>query len=116
MLARPSRPSESVYLHAHFSCLTTPKRQHKARRMLNRAGPANPELNEGEVFVAARGVQHCPVAKNEAHILLIEPAGTPNTGDPATTAPRIVNDSGTNRDLGRGSRLDAYAPPADLGG
>lgn len=43
-------------------------------------------VNEGELFVVPKGVEHCPVATTEAHILLIEPAGTPNTGDPATAA------------------------------
>jgi hypothetical protein len=33
---------------------------------------------------------HRPVAKEEVHILLIEPAGTLNTGDPATAAARRV--------------------------
>lgn len=47
-------------------------------------------LGPGEVFVVPRGIEHCPVAEEEAHILLIEPAGTPNTGDPATAAPRRV--------------------------
>ena len=41
-------------------------------------------LGPGEVFVVPKGVQHCPVAEEEAHVLLIEPSGTPNTGDPAT--------------------------------
>lgn len=44
------------------------------------------ELNEGDIFVVPAGVQHRPVAEEEAHLLLIEPAGTPNTGDPATAA------------------------------
>jgi mannose-6-phosphate isomerase-like protein (cupin superfamily) len=39
------------------------------------------ELREGELFVVPRGVEHCPRADDEAHVLLIEPAGTPNTGD-----------------------------------
>lgn len=39
------------------------------------------ELGEGELFVVPRGVEHCPVADEEAHVLLIEPRGTPNTGD-----------------------------------
>ena len=45
----------------------------------------------GELFVVPQGVQHRPVAAEEAHILLIEPHGTPNTGDPATAVakPRI---------------------------
>ncbi len=48
------------------------------------------ELGPGEVFVVPRGVQHRPVAKEEVHVLLIERSGTPNTGDPATAAPRRV--------------------------
>jgi mannose-6-phosphate isomerase-like protein (cupin superfamily) len=47
-------------------------------------------LNAGEVFVVPRGIEHRPVAHGEVHILLIEPTGTPNTGDQATAAPRIV--------------------------
>ena len=39
------------------------------------------ELGPGEMFVVPRGVEHRPRADPEAHILLIEPAGTPNTGD-----------------------------------
>jgi mannose-6-phosphate isomerase-like protein (cupin superfamily) len=39
------------------------------------------ELGPGELFVVPRGVEHCPKADEEAHVLLIEPAGTPNTGD-----------------------------------
>jgi mannose-6-phosphate isomerase-like protein (cupin superfamily) len=38
-------------------------------------------LEEGELFVVPRGVEHCPRADDEAHILLIEPVGTVNTGD-----------------------------------
>ncbi len=47
-------------------------------------------LNAGEVFVVPRGIEHRPVAHGEVHILLIEPTGTPNTGDNATAAPRIL--------------------------
>jgi mannose-6-phosphate isomerase-like protein (cupin superfamily) len=47
-------------------------------------------LGPGELFVVPRGVEHCPVAEEETHLLLIEPTGTPNTGDPATAAPRSV--------------------------
>jgi mannose-6-phosphate isomerase-like protein (cupin superfamily) len=39
------------------------------------------ELSEGEMFVVPRGVEHCPKADEEAHVLLIEPEGTVNTGD-----------------------------------
>jgi len=47
-------------------------------------------LNEGEMFVVPKGVEHSPAAEEEAHILLIEPTGTPNSGDPETAAPRRV--------------------------
>ena len=42
-------------------------------------------LGPGELFIVPKGVDHRPVAEEEVHLLLIEPAGTPNTGD-ATTA------------------------------
>lgn len=45
-------------------------------------------LKEGELFIVPKGVEHCPVARNEAHLLLIEPTGTPNTGDATTAAKR----------------------------
>jgi mannose-6-phosphate isomerase-like protein (cupin superfamily) len=44
------------------------------------------ELQEGELFVVPAGVEHCPRADEEAHILLIEPRGTPNTGDSGAAA------------------------------
>ena len=47
-------------------------------------------LGPGELFVVPRGVEHCPIAEEEAHILLIEPTGTPNTGNAATAAQRRV--------------------------
>ena len=37
-------------------------------------------LAEGEFLIVPRGVKHKPVAKEQAHILLLEPAGTLNTG------------------------------------
>jgi mannose-6-phosphate isomerase-like protein (cupin superfamily) len=40
-------------------------------------------LVQGELFVVPRGVEHCPRAPEEAHVLLIEPRGTVNTGDAA---------------------------------
>jgi mannose-6-phosphate isomerase-like protein (cupin superfamily) len=51
---------------------------------------ANVTLGPGEMFVVPRGVEHCPVSDDEAHLLLIEPTGTPNTGDSATAARRVV--------------------------
>ena len=49
-------------------------------------------LNEGEMYVVPRRVEHKPVAETECHILLIEPAGTINTGDvlDEKTAPNDV--------------------------
>ena len=49
------------------------------------------ELGPGQLLVVPRGVEHCPRADEEAHVLLIEPRGTPNTGDaggPLTAAER----------------------------
>ena len=39
------------------------------------------ELFPGQLFVVPRGVEHRPRADEEAHVLLIEPEGTVNTGD-----------------------------------
>ena len=38
-------------------------------------------LKTGEMFVVPKGVEHKPFAANECKIMLIEPAGTVNTGD-----------------------------------
>jgi mannose-6-phosphate isomerase-like protein (cupin superfamily) len=38
-------------------------------------------IGEGEFFVVPRGVEHRPVAEEEAHVLLFEPASTVNTGN-----------------------------------
>ena len=38
-------------------------------------------LEEGEMFVVPRGVEHKPVAENEVHVLLLEPTSTINTGN-----------------------------------
>jgi len=38
-------------------------------------------INEGEFFIVPKDVEHKPVAEEEVHILLIEPATTLNTGD-----------------------------------
>ena len=48
------------------------------------------ELGPGEMFVVPVGVEHQPVAVEEAELLLIEPSGTPNTGDAATAAKRVI--------------------------
>jgi mannose-6-phosphate isomerase-like protein (cupin superfamily) len=38
-------------------------------------------LGEGEFFIVPKGVEHKPVARGEAHVLLLEPASTLNTGN-----------------------------------
>ena len=38
-------------------------------------------VREGEMIVVPRGVEHCPFAEDECHVLLIEPRGVVNTGD-----------------------------------
>ena len=38
-------------------------------------------LDEGEFVIIPRGVEHCPVAEDEVHVLLLEPKTTLNTGD-----------------------------------
>ena len=38
-------------------------------------------LGPGQLYVVPRGVEHCPVADGDVAAMLIEPAGTVNTGD-----------------------------------
>jgi mannose-6-phosphate isomerase-like protein (cupin superfamily) len=38
-------------------------------------------LRAGEMFVVPRGVEHKPSATRECRMMLVEPAGTVNTGD-----------------------------------
>jgi mannose-6-phosphate isomerase-like protein (cupin superfamily) len=47
-------------------------------------------LGPGELYVVPKGVEHRTVAREEVHLLLLEPTGTPNTGDRRTAAPRKV--------------------------
>ncbi|CAM3414093.1 cupin domain-containing protein [Paracoccus nototheniae] len=47
-------------------------------------------MKAGEMFVVPRGVEHCPFARKEAHLLLIEATGTPNTGSAETAAERKI--------------------------
>ncbi len=46
-------------------------------------------LGPGELYVVPKGVEHCPVAEEECHLMLIEPRGTPNTGDEKTAARNV---------------------------
>lgn len=56
--------------------------------MIMRLRDGDITVGPGEVFVVPKGVEHAPFAEHETHVLLIEPKGTPNTGDAATAAPR----------------------------
>lgn len=49
---------------------------------------AQHHVGAGELFIVPRGVTHRPRAEAECKVLLIEPKGVPNTGDPATAAPK----------------------------
>ena len=59
-------------------------------RITIRMGDGDVELGPGEMFVVPVGLEHQPVAAEETELLLIEPSGTPNTGDQATAARRVV--------------------------
>jgi mannose-6-phosphate isomerase-like protein (cupin superfamily) len=53
------------------------------------------ELGPGDLFVVPRGVEHRPRSSGGAEVLLIEPAGTVNTGDGpagAMTAPERTHE------------------------
>jgi mannose-6-phosphate isomerase-like protein (cupin superfamily) len=52
-----------------------------AGRLVIQLRDGDVELRPGQLYVVPAGVEHCPRADKEAHILLIEPEGTPNTGD-----------------------------------
>ena len=47
------------------------------------------EINEGEFIIVPHGVEHKPVADEEVHILLFEPASTLNTGNIENERTRI---------------------------
>jgi mannose-6-phosphate isomerase-like protein (cupin superfamily) len=51
-------------------------------------GAPSQTFGPGEILIVPKGVTHRPRADAEAKVLLIEPTGEPNTGDPATAAPK----------------------------
>lgn len=57
-------------------------------RITIRLRDADVDLGPGELFVVPSGVEHQPCAADEAELLLIEPSGTPNTGNTETAAAR----------------------------
>ena len=38
-------------------------------------------VNAGEFIIVPKGTEHCPVADQEVHVVLIEPKSTLNTGN-----------------------------------
>ena len=38
-------------------------------------------IEEGEMIIVPRGVEHCPVAEEECEVMLFEPKSTLNTGN-----------------------------------
>lgn len=57
-------------------------------RLIIRMAEGDVTLGPGDLYVVPRGVQHQPIAEEETSLLLIEPTGTPNTGNGSTAAPR----------------------------
>lgn len=39
------------------------------------------QLSEGQFFIIPRGVEHCPIAEEECHVMLFEPKSVLNTGN-----------------------------------
>ena len=39
------------------------------------------QLNEGEMLVVPKGIEHKPYAESECKVMLVEPRGVVNTGD-----------------------------------
>jgi mannose-6-phosphate isomerase-like protein (cupin superfamily) len=60
----------------------------RGRLHIDLPGNRTVTLESGQLYVVPRGTPHRPRAEEETHLLLIEPTGTPNSGDPATAAPR----------------------------
>ncbi|HMB68208.1 MAG TPA: cupin domain-containing protein [bacterium] len=50
-------------------------------RLTIRLRDGDVRLEEGDMFIVPAGVEHQPVAEDEAHVLLLEPASTLNTGN-----------------------------------
>jgi mannose-6-phosphate isomerase-like protein (cupin superfamily) len=58
-------------------------------RMTLETEQGNVEMGPGDLYVVPKGVMHRPVAHEEVHVMLIEPIGEPNSGDPATAATKV---------------------------
>ena len=47
-------------------------------------------LNEGDMLIIPKGVEHLPIAEEEVHLLMFEPVGTLNTGNVTNDARTVV--------------------------
>jgi mannose-6-phosphate isomerase-like protein (cupin superfamily) len=63
-------------------------------------------LEEGEFLIVPKGVEHRPVAEEEAHVLLFEPATTLNTGNVVNE--RTIQDLGV-KEVAHGNQADEDA-------
>ena len=57
------------------------KGQMRMKFRLPDSGDREVSVNEGEFIIVPRGVEHCPVAAEEVHAILLEPKSTLNTGN-----------------------------------
>lgn len=58
----------------------------------------NVMVGPGQLYVVPRGVEHCPIAEGDVSAMLIEPAGTVNTGDVRGDLTAAYDDSLLDRD------------------
>lgn len=59
-------------------------------RLLVRFRDRDVWVEEGELLIVPKGVEHMPMAQQEVHLMLIEPKATVNTGD--VRSDRTVDD------------------------
>ena len=50
------------------------------------------DIEEGEMFIVPKGVEHKPTASKECHIMIIEPKGVINTGNKMNSELKSDND------------------------
>jgi mannose-6-phosphate isomerase-like protein (cupin superfamily) len=50
-------------------------------KLLIRLKDGDIQLEAGEFFIVPKGVEHIPIAREEVHVLLLEPKSTVNTGN-----------------------------------
>ncbi|MCJ8334158.1 MAG: cupin domain-containing protein [Epibacterium sp.] len=60
----------------------------EGQMVMDLEGHPSQTVNAGEVFIVPKGIVHRPRANVECKVLLIEPKGVPNSGDPKTAAPK----------------------------